>query len=87
MFHVCLFLLSSRVEVERKEVAQRLEEWREQKRNIKLEAEQTLIEKIEKRRKEKVYCYKSMNSGCIGCTFDDFVLSHFNVCIFLCSSN
>lgn len=42
--------------MERKKVAQRLEEWREQKRKIKLEAEQRLTEKIAKRRKEKVNC-------------------------------
>lgn len=35
-----------------------MEEWRQQKRKIKLEAEQRLTEKIEKRRKEKVsFCY------------------------------
>lgn len=56
LFHVCLFLFSLRAEVERKKVAQRLEEWREQKRKIKLEAEQRLTEKIAKRRKEKVNC-------------------------------
>lgn len=43
-----------RSELERKEVAQQLEDWREQKRKIKLEAEQRLSEKIEQRRKEKV---------------------------------
>lgn len=52
----CLMLVCSsslRAEVERKEVAQRLEDWREEKRRIKLEAEQRLTENIEKRRKEK----------------------------------
>ncbi|XP_075870803.1 coiled-coil domain-containing protein 112 [Nelusetta ayraudi] len=46
-------VLQHKAEVERKKVAQRLEEWREQKRKIKLEAEQRLTEKIAKRRKEK----------------------------------
>lgn len=82
---VCSSLL--RTEVERKEVAQRLEEWREQKRKIKLEAEQRLTEKIEKRRKEKVSFHNSMSWTSMNCSFDELILWRFYPHLFFLMCN